>query len=201
MIRGVLFDYGGVVAKGGPGTSLARQVGAGLGLDEATADRVIYPLFQQDTRGKLTTEQFWQAMAEHFGREFTEAERHIWDDWWSTQHYPEMDKVIERLKHQGVQVGLLSNVISEAAKAIRAAGGYDRFDFAVLSCDVGYAKPDPEIYELALGHFDDLQPSEIVFVDDQQKCMPPAEALGIQTILAVSTEQIINDLRNLGLSV
>jgi putative hydrolase of the HAD superfamily len=201
MIRGILFDYGGVVANGGPGIGLARQVGAALGLDNETADSVIYPLFQQNTRGQLTTEQFWQKMAEYFGRAISDEERHLWDSWWSTKHYPEMDEVISKLKQHNYQVGLLSNVLTEAAASLRAAGCYDNFDFAILSCEVGYAKPDTEMYELAMSKFKNLQPSEIVFIDDQEKCMPPAEAMGMQTILATDTNQVITDLQKLGLPV
>jgi len=201
MIKGVLFDYGGVVADGGRGVEIAKRLCRELNLDLEQVDSVGYPLLRQMTKGKLDTAGFWEELSKRVGRQFTEAERHIWDDWWGVDVYPDMLSVLNELRGHGYQIGLLSNVIPPTLENIKAGGGYSHFDFTVLSCEVGFAKPEPEMYQLALDKFDGLRPSEIVFIDDQEKCLPPAEALGFETILATSTEQIVTELKALGLSV
>jgi epoxide hydrolase-like predicted phosphatase len=201
MIKGVLLDYGGVVADGGRGIEISRRLCAEFDLPDTTVNDVFQPLFHEFTRGRIDAETFWQQAAIRTGRSFTEADRQIWDDWWGVQPYPEMLELIKSLKAAGYPVGLLSNIIPPPKRQIEAAHGYSPFDFTVLSCEVGYAKPDPEMYEMALSKFNGLKSEEIVFVDDQQKCLPPAEALGMKTILATSSEQIIAELKALGLPV
>lgn len=201
MIRGVLLDYGGVVGEGGKGVDLADKLVDLLALPDGSAQRLVLPAFGRLSRGSIDTAAFWQEIEVGAGSSISETQRHAWDDWWSFRPYPEMLTAITALRSNGIPVGLLSNIIPPTRDRIRAAGGYDGFDFVILSCDVGYAKPDPEIYQLALQQFDGLRPDELVFVDDQEKCLPPAHALGMQTILATSTAQVISDLRDLGLPV
>ncbi|MBC7581976.1 HAD family phosphatase [Aeromicrobium sp.] len=201
MIRGILLDYGGVMATGGKGADLASRVAGEVGLSASDTKTFLAPLWRKMTRGTLTTDQFWTAIETHQNQSISDTQRHSWDDWWSTELRPEMVSLVETLKQQGYPVGLLSNIIPGAAEVICAAGSYDIFDFTVLSYEVGCAKPEPEIYDLALSHFTDIQSEEVVFIDDQQKCMPPAQALGIHTIIATSSEQIIADLRKLDVAV
>lgn len=81
------------------------------------------------------------------------------------------------------------------ANAIREHGVYDNFDFAVLSYEQGFAKPDPEIYDIALKKLGEgIKPAEIVFLDDKEECLVPARKIGIKTILVQSHEQAIRDV-------
>jgi putative hydrolase of the HAD superfamily len=201
MIRGVLFDYGGVVAPGGRGADIAKRLCTLLGLAESAAHKVFIPLFQEFTRGRLDDAAFWQAIESAAHIEISDEQRHAWDDWWGIEPWPEMLELINQLKANNYAVGLLSNIIPPAEAMIRAKGGYGHFNFTVLSCEVGYAKPDPEIYQLALEKFSGIRPEEIVFIDDQPKCLPPAEAAGMTTILATDTAQILSELRKLNLPV
>lgn len=72
----------------------------------------------------------------------------------------------------------------------------------MLSCRVGLAKPEQEIYELVEWGLnvkrDDageprLVSGEILFLDDQEKCCVPARARGWQAIRVDSTEQMVRD--------
>lgn len=201
MIKGVLFDYGGVVAAGGRGIEIAQKLSKALELPETATNEILMPIFKDFTRGKLDENAFWHAVEVQAAIQVSDSQRHLWDDWWGVQPYPKMREAIDNLKAAGYPVGLLSNIIPPAKAKIEAGGGYSHFDFVILSCDVGFAKPDPEMYNLALAKFDDLKPEEVVFIDDQQKCLPPAEALGIKTILAENTDQILGDMRSLDLPV
>lgn len=80
------------------------------------------------------------------------------------------------------------------------AGIWDLFDVHVVSEVVGVAKPDPAIYQLVLDRLD-LRGRECVFVDDHPVNLPPAEALGISTVLATHEADAVAELeRHLGVS-
>ncbi|MGW7696804.1 HAD-IA family hydrolase [Streptomyces asiaticus] len=64
----------------------------------------------------------------------------------------------------------------------------------VLSEVVGMAKPNPAIYRLALERLG-LPGSAWVFVDDHPVNLPPAEALGITTVLARREEDTVAELQ------
>jgi putative hydrolase of the HAD superfamily len=201
MIKGILFDYGGVVADGGRGITIGERLCAALNLTDRALNDVVMPLFTRFTRGQIDDDTFWQSIGTQTDTQISDDQRHLWDSWWGTEPYPAMLDAINTLKAAGYPVGLLSNIIPPAKALIAKGGGYDPFDFIILSCDVGFAKPEVEMYDLALDKFAGLKPEEIVFIDDQPKCMPPAETMGMQTILATSTDQVIEELRKLGLPV
>jgi epoxide hydrolase-like predicted phosphatase len=110
---------------------------------------------------------------------------------------PEMVKFVHDLKARQLQVGLLSNVIPYTMNQIREHCVYDNFDFTILSAEVGYGKPDPEIYQLALDKLPGIRPEEIIFIDDQERFLVPARTLGIHTVAAVDPTQIIAETESL----
>jgi HAD superfamily hydrolase (TIGR01509 family) len=79
-----------------------------------------------------------------------------------------------------------------SADQVRAAGLYEGFDPVLLSCEIHLAKPDPAVYEYALKALG-LPGNEVLFIDDQQRFMPP-EHFGMATVLAVSPQQIVDDV-------
>jgi epoxide hydrolase-like predicted phosphatase len=56
------------------------------------------------------------------------------------------------------------------------------FDDIVCSAEVGMAKPDPAIYQLAAERLE-LAPDECVFVDDWDKNIEAARATGMTAVL------------------
>lgn len=56
-----------------------------------------------------------------------------------------------------------------------------------ISSEVGYCKPNREVYELVRTHFPNEQ-APVLFVDDQEKNLVPARAIGWNTLLADADE-------------
>jgi HAD superfamily hydrolase (TIGR01509 family) len=98
----------------------------------------------------------------------------------------------EKLRAAGIKTGILSNIFSSTARELKEKGFYDNFDPIILSCQEGYAKPDPEFYAIAVQK-SGVTAEEILFIDDQEKCRPPAEKIGMHFLLAESPEQIVQD--------
>ncbi len=69
----------------------------------------------------------------------------------------------------------------------------DAFDVIIISCEVGYIKPERQIYQMTLEKLD-LQPSDVIFIDDNQKNVEGACAMGMNAILFKKTSQTIAEI-------
>ncbi|XVQ82064.1 HAD-IA family hydrolase [Microbispora siamensis] len=77
-----------------------------------------------------------------------------------------------------VPVVLVSNATSELAAHLRELELHDAFDHVVSSYDVGVAKPDPRIFEIAARHAG-VPPERCLFVDDRAENVDAARVLGM----------------------
>jgi len=197
MIEAVIFDYGGVITSGGAGDEPAERFAKLSGVEIAEADTLIWGNWPNFVRGKIDEDGYWTAVEAELGRNIPVKQRRIWNMWDSMVPRPEMVSFVQELKDDGLRVGLLSNVAPPTAKVTQSNGAYSLFSRCLLSCEIGYAKPDPEIYQVLLGELAGVKPEQIVFVDDQENMLFPARELGIKTILAINAEQIITDVKSL----
>jgi haloacid dehalogenase superfamily, subfamily IA, variant 3 with third motif having DD or ED/haloacid dehalogenase superfamily, subfamily IA, variant 1 with third motif having Dx(3-4)D or Dx(3-4)E len=72
------------------------------------------------------------------------------------------------------------------------------FEIIVSSSEFGVRKPEPRIYEILIDKLK-LNPQEILFIDDRETSFPPAEKLGIQTILFRGQQDLEENLRKLNI--
>lgn len=194
MIRAVLFDFGGVLSEAGKRGSIRRIFGEVYGLDMSLLN--LDDISRKMWRGQITDEEYFAEIARRDPDlpvvTIDEFRRHM-------DHFKRSEPVYQlaaRIRAAGVKTGILSNVFGVGVKPLREGGFYDEFDPVLLSCEVGYAKPDPEFYQLAINQLG-FAPEEIVFIDDQQFALDPAKAMGMQVILAQSPEQIVRDTETL----
>lgn len=192
-LKVVLFDWGGVLSVGGTPDELGRLFSGVLPYDTATIKKLTGPLFGELKRGLTTPEEFWHKLSLTTGLTFPSSHRDVWATKDSLQPNQELKDFTEVLKSRNYRVGVLSNVFPDTAEMIRNEGWYHPYDPVFLSCDLGLAKPDSDIYQHVCATLG-VTPSEILFIDDQQKCLDPAAALGMKTILAQSPRQIIEDI-------
>lgn len=192
MIKAVLFDYGGVLSEGGGNHSLTEII-SGLYGFEVGWDKLA-DLHDRLRRGRITTREFFKELAAIHGssKVVTVAEWNAASEAVFELSAPVID-LVDKLRQHGIKTGIISNVYPMSAERHRLLGNYDGFEPVVLSCEVGAVKPDPKIYEIARSELG-VAPSEVLFVDDQEKCLPPAQVLGMRTILATSPAQIVADV-------
>lgn len=200
MIKAFLFDYGGVMTAGGKGGELGERLGKILGIPPEQAYSLLANAWDDFAIGEISEEKLWQGIESSSGKQVPLEQRHIWNTWQHSSILPEMRQLVRDLKAQGYTVGLVSNVIPNTLEEINRHGGYDDFDFLILSCEVGHAKPDPEIYRLAFDYLPGVEPHEVVFIDDQERFLKPAKRLGMKTVLATNPPQVIADVRELTLA-
>ena len=94
--------------------------------------------------------------------------------------YDDTVGVLRRLAAEGVRTAIVSNCSPTTRPIVGHLGLEAEVDAVVLSCEVGTAKPDPEIFEIALARVE-AEPNASWFVDDRSDYLDGARRLGIRT--------------------
>jgi epoxide hydrolase-like predicted phosphatase len=195
MIKAALFDYGGVLTTaGGPG-DVEREVAGHFGIEPEKV--LIDDISQQLRRGEIVSDEFFEELNRRYPSDnrFTQQLFLGAKDELGSRAM-KVNELAVKLRQQRVQTGILSNVFEMNANVLRELGCYDGFDPVVLSCEVKKAKPDPEIYELAVETLGVLS-EEVLFIDDDPKNLEPAKAIGMLTVQAFSETQLVNTISEL----
>ena len=79
-----------------------------------------------------------------------EYKRDIAEEIAQTKLYPEVKDTLATLKKQGLVIGVISNLASPYKETFFLLGLDKLTDHVIFSCDVGYTKPQKEIYQLML---------------------------------------------------
>lgn len=112
---------------------------------------------------------------------------------------PAMVQAVRRCREEGLVTACLTNNwvgFSPRDREGRPPAGddpLDLFDHVVESSQVGVRKPDPAFYELACTRAD-VEPSEVVFLDDLGVNLKPAAAMGMRTIKVVDPDDALRQL-------
>jgi FMN phosphatase YigB (HAD superfamily) len=82
----------------------------------------------------------------------------------------------------GYRLAIVSNASCEAGGVVSALGLDALVDAVILSCDVGWLKPEPAILQAALERLD-VQTERALLVDDVAANLDAAASLGLRTAL------------------
>ncbi|MBI1886547.1 MAG: HAD family phosphatase [Chloroflexi bacterium] len=199
-IQAVLFDFGGVLLQHFDGidhTAIEER----FGLRPGTLRRCR----EQDSRyaesrlGCCTHEEWLEsvriALRQAVGRfgdavfqAFMEADRPLNQD---------VIRLVDRLR-PCYRTGVISNATTGLEKRFGDEFGIAHlFDVVVGSGDIGVTKPEREIYLHTADRLG-LPPQVCVFVDDVQRHVDGAIAVGMKGFRFVSYPQLLADLRSLG---
>ncbi|KCZ86682.1 HAD family hydrolase [Hyphomonas jannaschiana] len=132
-----------------------------------------------------------------------EAEIRAWGGRWMEMFDGYIDgtpALIDRLEERGVPLYALSNMPSETwPLMLEHFPLVKRFRHTVVSGDIGLVKPDPAIFMHALEKLGNPAPGEVFFIDDSEKNITAADALGFRTHLFRSAEGLETALKAEGL--
>ena len=110
----------------------------------------------------------------------------------------EIVDLIIRLKEK-YKIVLLSNALASwLHKILENNDRYRIFDHMVISGEEGIRKPSEQIYRLALSRAG-IDARDAVFIDDNEKNTLAAESVGIHGIVYKDNENLISDLKALGI--
>jgi putative hydrolase of the HAD superfamily len=189
----IFFDWGGVVAND-PGDEFLGQLLRDVGATDAQIEEIFQTYMKRFMRGEISEAEYWQELHSSYGLAIHDSISDEFKKWRGLIANEDVLALVKEAKGQGLKAAVLSNVIEPTYNVIEAAGYYDLFDGVIASCNVGYVKPEAEIYKIALERLG-ITAEESVFIDDKQYCLDPAADMGFKTILARNPEQIIRDVR------
>jgi HAD superfamily hydrolase (TIGR01509 family) len=194
MIKALLFDYDGVITAGVKDGIPATRLASNLGISYDEAAMWIVSIWDGFSTGMMSESEAWQKIEEQYGKPIAPKQRNIWYTWDELLPIPKMLELVRKLKEKGYPVGLASNVLPVTAQLIRKNGGYDEFDFLVLSYQAGARKPDTKIYDTAMANLKDIPAEEVLFLDDRKPCTDAAGKLGMKTILVTNHDEAIKEV-------
>ena len=105
----------------------------------------------------------------------------------------ELIEFIKDLKDRDYKVALLSNNSIKLKQRLIEDGIADLFDWVIISAEVGYQKPQPEIFDLLFKKLE-VEPSEVVFIDDSLRSLEGADQIGYIPVLFKDNETLKSEL-------
>jgi len=195
-ITTILFDVGGVLSIG-TATQVRRRLGQQLGCGHALLDGIWSDDHHALATGAETPQSFATQIANRAGGS-ADAILQAWEAAASEIFVPRRELVaVARDLLAQYRVGILSNTNALHARVNRAAGVYDAFDPVLLSCEMGCAKPDPEIYQRTLAELG-APAAACVLIDDRAANVVAAQAAGMCGVEFTTTQELDGRLKELG---
>ena len=97
--------------------------------------------------------------------------------------FPESLQTLNDLCDRGLRLALISNLASPYKRAVTNLNLDSHFDAILYSCDLGIAKPNPDIYTAALSQLDASPESTLMVGDSQRSDVDGPMACGIRGLL------------------
>ena len=190
MIKGIVFDFDGVLADSEPlhlrayqdiltprGVTLSRDdyYATYLGFD----DQGVFRQLAED-RGWSIGEREVAALIDEKGRAFDRLVRN------TDVLYPGAARCVERMA-AAFPLGIASGALEHEIRGILERGGLDRhFRFIVASGHTPVSKPAPDPYRLA-ARLHGLEPSACLAIEDSQQGVESAKSAGLACIALTHT--------------
>ena len=204
LIRNIAFDLGGVVIALSYEQAVKRFEEIGLSDARKHLDAFCQQgIFGDLEKGVITPEEFRTEISRLVGRKLSHDEcRYAWHGY--VEAVPQRNlQMLLRLRQLGYKVCLLSNtnpyMMQWAMSNEFDGNGHSiehYFDHLYLSYQCKQMKPSPEIFRMML-EGQQSSPEETLFIDDGQKNIEAAKALGIQTLFPKNNEDWTKQLAKL----
>jgi putative hydrolase of the HAD superfamily len=156
---------------------------ARLGVDAGRLKSLLEAQAPDIDRGLVTVEEAYARAFAACGGELTPGlfdEYHTLDAL-NARLFPDAVPFLEAARQSGVMIALVSNCAAGTRGMLDSMGVLDLVDAAVLSCEIGHAKPAARIYQHALDQLG-IGAGDAVFVDDQLRYCDGAIAVGLAAV-------------------
>lgn len=198
-IRNIVFDVGNVLVPWDPAGIETRA----FGKERVEADGFVpplrgHPIWLAVNRGELSLEEAkLRYVADHgFAPGDIDA---LWEALYASFPLIEDTRAIMgELKSAGYRLfAITDNVHEIVAQLKRDYDFFDMFEVAAVSAELGFLKPDPRIYQWLLDTAG-ITVGESVFLDDVQRNVDGAKAVGMEAFVFTTAAKAREDLRTLG---
>ncbi|MDR0376243.1 MAG: HAD family phosphatase [Spirochaetaceae bacterium] len=202
-VKAVVFDYGKVICHP-PEDGVMEKLAALAGVSRPDFESLVWKLRPPYDRGVVTGPEYYQRILAAAGRPADAALagtlHRIDTDGWKVLN-EETVRLMEDIKAAGFMLGILSNMPYDFLDMARKT--YPVFSLphvGIFSCETGFVKPEPAIYQ-ALTSALDCAPGEIVFFDDMPVNVGGAADAGIRAFLWQDAGTARNLLRGFNVAV
>lgn len=197
--RGLIIDFGGVLTSNVFASFGDFAEAEGLQRDAIgrlfKTDRAARELLKDLESGTIDTTAFGPPFAARAGLAEDRADGIVRRMFAGLRPDVAMADAVRAARRAGIRTGLLSNSWGDGM-AYDEGLLEEAFDAVVLSHEERMRKPAPEIFEIAARRVG-LAPGQCVFVDDLPFNLPPAEALGMRTVLHREAAETVPRLEEL----
>jgi epoxide hydrolase-like predicted phosphatase len=211
-IRAVVFDIGGileVIPEGGDPTSRFPQMMARwetrLGMEPGELDRRLTEMGERFRSmgkdggdGTLSEAEWFEEVRLATGWDQTQMEafkQDFWDTYCGNPN-PELATYFAGLRPR-YKAAFLSNSFDGARREEERRFHLSELaDLIIYSHEVGVSKPDPRIYAITCERLD-VQPSEMIFLDDSPGHIAAARTFGIHGVVFQNNAQAIGEIEAL----
>ena len=202
--KAILLDVGGVLALGGNSKwKKGKFILSGVHLNMAKKLKIsidqyldsIDSTYVSAITGKLSKNKVIEILSRNFRISSKKLKKLYLDSYKKNfKQNKELFNELFKLKKQGYKLAVLSDQWFLSKEALMSDKFYKKFDEVIVSCDVGYRKPNKKIYQLAIKKLN-LLSKEILFIDNQKWNILPAKKLGMSVILFKSNKQLFSEER------
>lgn len=200
--KAVVFDFGGVIEitpDGNPLKKVAEVVGISIddfhkeyfkhnhlsNVDGLPWEETVAIVVSHLTNSQDTIQQSRQIILDHIA---------------SRKINNELVDFFPILRQQGFKVGIFSNNTAQLRQQLIDKNIIELVDEVVISAEIGHQKPNKEAFAV-LFHKLNLQPEEVIFIDDAPKSLETAGEIGYIPILFQGNGRLREDLKGLGISL
>jgi len=176
-ILAVIFDMGGVLYDWQKGW---RETARKLGRNYKELIKIVLKLAPSAELGELSLSEFFQKVGEDagLGNKWKQMDRDI------PFNFPRIDETFELLEmlKGKYKLAVLTNNPPEIMDRWEKVGDYKKyFDIIIDSSEVGFRKPEREIFILTCQELK-LSPEECLFIEDSKEHIEAAQKLGFKVV-------------------
>ena len=196
-IRAVMWDVGGVLVRTEDHRSRDR-LAERFGLTSSGIEELVYghEAGKKAQRGEVSYEAHWEYLAQGLKLSPEKIKDFQQAFWGGDKLDVDLVNYIRSLRGR-YKTGVLSNAFTDLRPMIENVWKIgDAFDELIISAEVGLMKPDPLIFKVALIKLD-FEPQEVVFIDDFERNVAAAKAVGMQAVRFRNSVQVRADLNAL----
>lgn len=197
-VKILFFDIGGVLLTNGWGHESRKEAAEKFNLDYAEVDALHNFIFNVYEIGSITLDEYLDTVVFNHPRDFA---REDFKEFIYRQsvELPDMLKWMKQWKQDcGFRIISINNEGKELNDyRVKKFKLHECFDAFISSCEVKMRKPDPGIFNLAMG-VALAQPGQCVYFDDRIMFVNAAQRLGIRAFHHTSfetTKGILEELK------
>ena len=197
--KAIGFDYSGVV-HGFPSYIFEKKVAGFLNINVDDLKKAYFKNNHRTNIKNISKSELWRYIVTDLGLPSVHNDLMLFIDKLNSERVVNKDiiSLIIKLKSLNYKVGLLSNYNNTLREKLKQQEIFSYFDAVGISSEMSVIKPKPEAF-LKFCEMLDVNPGELIYIDDTQKSLETANAVGYKPILFRDFNSLEDKLKKLGI--